>query len=54
MLELIVILVIALIIFGPGKIPQIGGSIGTAIKELKKSISEQNGKAEDLSQTKQN
>lgn len=36
--ELLVIFLIALIIFGAGKLPQIGGSLGTAIREFKKSI----------------
>lgn len=36
--ELLVIMVIALIIFGAGKLPQIGSSLGTAIREFKKSI----------------
>lgn len=36
--ELILILVIALVIFGPSKLPEIGRAIGTSIKEFKKSI----------------
>jgi len=38
--ELLVILVIVLIIFGAGRLPEIGGSIGKAIKNFKKSIRE--------------
>lgn len=38
--ELIVILVIALVIFGPGKLPSIGKSIGEAINEFKKASNE--------------
>ena len=38
--ELIVILVIALIIFGPGKLPSLGKSVGETIKEFKKASSE--------------
>ncbi len=37
--ELLVILVIALIIFGPGKLPQIGSGMGKAIRDFKKAIS---------------
>ena len=37
---LIVGLVIVLIIFGPGKLPQIGGAIGSAIKEFRKATTE--------------
>jgi len=36
--ELIVILVIVLIIFGAGKLPEIGGAIGKGIKNFKKSM----------------
>ena len=35
--DLLVILVIALIIFGPKKLPEIGEAIGHAIREFKKS-----------------
>jgi sec-independent protein translocase protein TatA len=35
--ELIVILVIALIIFGPGKLPQAGAAIGKAFSEFRKA-----------------
>lgn len=35
--ELIVILVLALIIFGPGKLPEIGKAVGRALQEFKKA-----------------
>lgn len=35
--ELIIILVIILIIFGAGKLPEIGGGIGRGIKNFKKA-----------------
>jgi sec-independent protein translocase protein TatA len=35
--ELIIILVIVMLIFGVGKLPQIGGSMGKAIKEFRKA-----------------
>ncbi|WBW95810.1 twin-arginine translocase TatA/TatE family subunit [Oceanirhabdus sp. W0125-5] len=38
--ELIVILVIALVIFGPKKLPEVGRAIGTSIKEFKKATKE--------------
>ena len=38
-MHLIIILAIALIIFGPGKLPQIGAGIGKSIREFKKAIS---------------
>ena len=37
--ELIIILVIILIIFGAGKLPEIGGGIGRGIKNFKKATS---------------
>lgn len=37
--ELIVILVLALIIFGPGKLPEVGKAIGRSIREFKKAQS---------------
>lgn len=36
--ELLVILVIVLIIFGAGKLPEIGSAIGKGIKNFKKSF----------------
>ncbi len=39
-MELLLILVIVLIIFGAGKIPQLGEGLGKAIKGFKKSIHE--------------
>lgn len=41
--ELLVILVILLVIFGPGKLPQLGSSLGGAIRNFKKA-SEEDGK----------
>jgi len=38
--ELILILVIVLIIFGAGKLPQLGEGVGKAIKGFKKSVHE--------------
>lgn len=38
--ELIIILVIALLIFGPKKLPEMGSSIGRSIKEFRKGMSE--------------
>jgi sec-independent protein translocase protein TatA len=38
--ELVIILVIILIIFGAGKLPEIGGAIGKGIKNFKKATRE--------------
>ncbi|MGH7828416.1 MAG: twin-arginine translocase TatA/TatE family subunit [Candidatus Binatia bacterium] len=37
--ELVIILVIALVIFGPTKLPQIGSGLGKAIRDFKKGVS---------------
>lgn len=38
--ELIIILVIALLIIGPGKLPEVGASIGKSIREFRKASSD--------------
>ncbi len=38
MQELVVILVIALLIFGPKKLPDIGKNLGRAIRDFRKSV----------------
>jgi len=39
--ELIVILAIVLIVFGVGKLPEIGGGMGKALKNFKKATSDE-------------
>ncbi len=39
-MHMIIILAIALIIFGPGKLPELGANLGKSIKEFKKAMSE--------------
>ncbi len=56
--ELIVILVIALVIFGAGKLPQIGENLGKGIRSFKNSIQEKEeiqvppNKVEEISEKK--
>lgn len=38
--ELIIIFVIALIFFGPGKLPELGSGLGKSIKSFKKALEE--------------
>ena len=39
-LELIIILVIALLIIGPGKLPDVGSALGKSIREFRKASSD--------------
>jgi len=39
-MEIILILIIVLIIFGPGKLPQVGKSLGKAIRDFRGSVKE--------------
>ena len=45
--ELLVILVIILVIFGAGKLPQIGEGLGKGIRNIKRSIKEDEKNGED-------
>ncbi len=38
--ELVLILIIALVVFGPSKLPQVGRSLGEAIKEFRKGTTQ--------------
>jgi sec-independent protein translocase protein TatA len=38
--ELILVLIVVLIIFGPGKLPDIGNAIGRGIREFRKASSD--------------
>ncbi|NMB44133.1 MAG: twin-arginine translocase TatA/TatE family subunit [Clostridiales bacterium] len=46
--ELILILLIALVIFGPSKLPQIGRSFGQAIREFRRGSKEISDEFEEL------
>jgi sec-independent protein translocase protein TatA len=46
-LELIVVLVIALIVLGPKKLPEVGRSIGSGMREFKDSLSGSNDHDDD-------
>ena len=49
--ELIIILVIVIIIFGAGKLPEIGGALGKGIKEFKTASKDLEEAKEDLEET---
>jgi len=40
--ELVIILIIALVVFGPSKLPQIGSGLGKAIRDFRKAVSGDN------------
>ena len=50
--ELIVIFLVALIVFGPSKLPEFGKSLGEAIRGFKKSINESEKTPIDSSQSR--
>jgi sec-independent protein translocase protein TatA len=43
-LEIVIVLVIALLIFGPKRLPDLGRSLGTGMREFKDSVT---GKSDD-------
>jgi len=45
--ELMIIMVLALLVFGPKKLPEIGRTIGKAVREFKKSTDEIKDKFEE-------
>lgn len=45
--ELVLILVLALIIFGPGKLPEVGKAIGRSLSEFKKATNDTKQMLED-------
>ena len=40
-MHLIIILIIALVIFGPGRLPELGSALGKSIKGFKKALAEE-------------
>ena len=50
--HLIVIMLIVLVIFGPGKLPELGSTIGKAIMGFKKAMAEPVEKSKELSEVK--
>jgi sec-independent protein translocase protein TatA len=46
-LELVVVLVVALIVLGPKRLPEVGRSLGNGIREFKDSLSNEGGTSHD-------
>lgn len=52
--ELLIILVLVMIIFGAGKLPQVGGALGKGLRNFKKGVNEagediEEGQVEEIS-----
>ena len=46
-LELVIVFVIALIVLGPKRLPEVGRSIGSSMREFKDAISDEKRKDDD-------
>lgn len=46
-MELVIVLVIALIVLGPKKLPEVGRSVGEGLREFKESISGNSSRDDD-------
>ena len=51
-LEIIVVLIIALVVFGPKRLPELGNSLGRGIREFKESVSGENSDEEPEQEAK--
>jgi sec-independent protein translocase protein TatA len=51
-MELIVVLVIALVVLGPKKLPEVGKSLGKGMREFKESISGIAGNDDEVDESK--
>ena len=55
--ELLIILVLVMIVFGAGKLPQVGGALGKGLRNFKKGMNDsdddiEEGKIEEISDKK--
>jgi sec-independent protein translocase protein TatA len=46
-MELVIVLVIALIVLGPKRLPEVGRSVGKGMREFKESLSGDNDRDDD-------
>jgi sec-independent protein translocase protein TatA len=51
--ELLVIFVIVLVVFGPGRLPDVGKAIGDALRGFKKALKESEESIEDKTSEKE-
>ena len=47
-LHLMLILVVALLVFGPRRLPELGGAVGKTIREFQKSMSDARSQLESM------
>lgn len=52
--ELVLILVIALVVFGPGKLPEIGRAVGKSLREFRSASTEDSTKTIDAKKNDDN
>jgi sec-independent protein translocase protein TatA len=50
--ELLIVMVIVLLIFGASRLRDVGGALGGAISEFRRSVSEQNEEDRELAESK--
>jgi sec-independent protein translocase protein TatA len=51
-LWLVLILVVVLIVFGPGRLPELGGAVGKAMREFRKATTELTNEVTSAAQAK--
>lgn len=51
-MELVVVLIIALVVLGPKKLPEVGKSLGKGMREFKESLSSMNEDDDDTTESK--
>ena len=51
-LWLVLILVVVLIVFGPGRLPELGGAVGRAMREFRKATTELTNEVTSAAQAK--
>ena len=49
-MEIMIVLVIALVVFGPKRLPELGKSVGKGIREFRGSVSGESSDASDASE----
>jgi sec-independent protein translocase protein TatA len=48
----VILLIVVLIIFGPGRLPELGGAVGKAMREFRKATSELTNEVTNAAQAK--